>query len=415
MKKGGVLFFILFWLCPALGQTEVATLFQKDNPNIILENEARSFDGTPLIYLEGVSDKPQPKTWQDKLKMRLFGSMEIPKGDQSPELSLDSSFVKKESNTVEIQPAFGQKKVVPLIPHTADWKFVITLTDSNLINVYENMTFILTENTEEMIRDWPVSSKDFHLIKAEIDHKHLPIQSDNKTSFLKLDKLTPGAHTLHLNYTINQPQNQSAFVLPLIGKKWPLLADRFSGILFTNKPDMGLPAFLIGENQQKFPENFTTQKDNKGNILFKMDKILPQGTQILLNIPAQRKATANKFDETMLLFWIALGIILFYTILVCIEIKYMSLEKKLKKLHHVSLNPIKNFIYRSGEFCAGIFLLLILTGAISYLSGNYLTWNLAQVLILNSLLAIVLVDSFFFHPAQKEIFQMKAHSQKEIQ
>lgn len=411
MKKGGVLFLILFWLCPALGQTEIATLFQKDNPNIILQNEARSFDGNPLIYLEGVSDKPQPKTWQDKLKMRLFGSMEIPKNDKAPELTLDSSILPNEDNNIEIQPSFGQKKKVPFIPHTADWKFVITLTDSNLINVYENMTFILTE-PKELTRDWPVSGKNFHLIKAEIDHKPVSIQSDNEASFLKLDKLTPGAHTLHLNYTINQPQNQSGFVLPLIGAKWSLLADRFSGVLFTNQSNIELPTFLIGENQQKFPENFTTQKDNKGNIFFKMDKILPPRTQIHLALSHQ---TTNEFGETSFIFWIALGVIIFYTILACLEIKYMSLEKRLKRLHRTSLNPIKNFIYRSGEFCIGILLLLILTGIISCLSGNYLTWNLVQILILNGLLAIVLMDYFFFHPAQREVFQMKAHSQKEIQ
>ena len=81
MKK---IFFLLCFFCfPILAQEITDNTFNENNPNLVYDNEAKVYSGGSFVYIQGISDKPQPKTWMDKAKIRLFGSMDIPK-DRMP-------------------------------------------------------------------------------------------------------------------------------------------------------------------------------------------------------------------------------------------------------------------------------------------------------------------------------------------
>ncbi|MBR6231785.1 MAG: hypothetical protein IKQ99_01645, partial [Alphaproteobacteria bacterium] len=87
MKKWGILIggLILGFVLSGQAQTEMEQIFSSDNKNIIYSGKPKDYKGSPLVFIEGISDKPQPKDWKDELKIKLFGSMELPQNEvQNP-------------------------------------------------------------------------------------------------------------------------------------------------------------------------------------------------------------------------------------------------------------------------------------------------------------------------------------------
>ena len=112
MKK--LIFLLCFFLLPAFAQEINNNTFNENNPNLILDNEPKTFQGGGLVYIDGISNKPQPKTWMDKAKIRLFGSMDIPQKADGPILDDSYSFENTNQNTSGIpsRDFFGKNKEV---------------------------------------------------------------------------------------------------------------------------------------------------------------------------------------------------------------------------------------------------------------------------------------------------------------
>ena len=416
MNLGRLFLFLTFFSLPVVAQTDIETALKKSNPNIIYQDEAQNFNGEALVYLEGVSDQPRPKNWKEKLNLRLFGSIKPNQKDLAPELEL-TPFVAEEENdgSIEIQPAFGNKMKVANISHTADWRFIITTTDTDSINIQEDLVVLLSEEKDNLVRDWPMAKKHFHLTQAVIDNQeYFPSNEEgtSKTSF-NFPKLTPGVHKIHFNYILSLPQTEKAVQLPLIGEKWPLLANTFSGIVFANNNQISKPKFLIGLNEKEFPENFSYQEDTKGNLFFRMNKIFPANTPFKLQTTVENNLKTGIFNSSaeIWVFIISITTILLYILLSAIEVKHMKLEKKLKRFHKIALTPLKRWFLRCGEITLGTFLLLTLTFLFCYFVKINLGILLGQILILISILAIFTADFLAFYPVQKQIYQM--HNNKE--
>lgn len=411
MKNGGLFLLIFLWGQSICAQVNMDQMFQKDNPNLIYQNEPRSFEGKPLVFLEGVSDKPIPKTWQDHLKLRLFGSMDIP-ASKGPELDLTPSVSVENTNqqTVRIQPAFGAPKQVPFIQYTPDWHFVITATDTDVFYIHEDLSFILRAPQKDITRNWPVSLDNFQLRQVRLDGQILPqkIQSKENEVFLTLPEVDIGAHKIQLDYLIIAPQNKDTLLIPLMGNKWPFVADTFSGIIFNNQSKINSLEFLIGTNNKTYPENFTISPDNQGNLFFKMNKVLPANTQIQLqtksNYPTQKTLLKQSLNGT--LWGIIVSVLFLYILGSGLEIKYMSLEKKLKKFHSFSPHFFINFLNRNKEILIGSALLIVLgfLFMITYKIETDFYWF--YLLILFSIILIIITDFLFIHPVQKEIYKI---------
>ncbi len=413
MNLGRLFFGFVLIATPTVAQINMEQVFQKDNPNIVLQNEAHRFDGSPLVYLEGTSDKIQPKTWEDKLKIKLFGSMEIPK-TTGPELDTTPTVsITPNQNTVQIKPAFGPTKQVAFIPHTPDWHFVITATDTNAFNIHEELTFILKEDTEEIERDWPIESKNFQLTQLRLDGQVPPYQlRTDETVSIVFSDLKTGVHKIQLDYLIIPPNQE--LILPFIGSKWPFIADTFSGVIFQNQNSLDLQNFLIGTNNQSFPENFDVSKDKKGNIFFKMNKILPPKTQIQLQLKSDQPIVETVLKKSFTGAFVAILMVLLfvYVLASALEIKYMSLEKKLKKFAHIPCNSFVAFLSRNKEILIGCLLLILLSFLFSMLYQIQVPFYFIPCFIVFAILIIFGADRVLIYPNQQEIIKIRQLQQE---
>ncbi len=418
MFKIKVLLFLLFVSCPSWGQNNIEQLFQKENPNILYQNESRSVEHGPLVYIEGISDQPQPKTWKDKLKMRLFGSMEIPDNTSGPQLDLTPSVsLSPEQTSVEIQPIFGTKKQVAFFPHTADWHFMIHTSDTQTTEVKESITVVLTKETPDIIKDWPTDPENFQLLEVWLDGQKLPpnIQTAPDRVSFSFPLLPTGSHKIQLHYLFTQTQKGENIVLPLMGTQWPLLADTFSGILLSNGfYQLNDVQFLIGTNAKEYPENFIIKSDNQHNIYFKLNKILPTHTQIQLSAKVNAPVPISIFQQNLsnTLFGISIVIILLYGLFCMWEVYYMSLDKKLKRFHKISNHIFLNWLYRSGEMGVGLFLLILFSMIPFVWMQEPLSFIQISILVFLSLLLWGIADYFVFRPTQNQIKQMYLNQEK---
>ena len=116
MKSWGILIggLILGIACAGFAQTDMNSLFSGENKNIIYSGEAKEYTGSPLVFIEGISDQPKPKNWRDELKIKLFGSMEIPQKEaQKPLPPLQRWSPSRQSRrgrrSLQTRPAWNRK------------------------------------------------------------------------------------------------------------------------------------------------------------------------------------------------------------------------------------------------------------------------------------------------------------------
>ena len=280
MKKWLIFFCLIVF--PVLAQEISDSTFTENNPNLIRNNEARQFNGGSFVYIQGISDKPQPKTWMDNMKIKLFGSMEIPNETSGTYLSEDSSILNPPETEagIPIKGFFGESKEIRYVAHTSEWNFIIQPMDENIFSVQENIQFLLTEENH-IIRSWPTLHNNIHFIKAEIDNNSIDFEKELETAKLDFSVLPAGLHQINLNYTLSINYSQTP-ILPLVGGDWPLITDRFSGVILNGKIELKEPYFLLGQNNQEIPQNFVFQSDERGNVFFMNNHILPAFTQIQL-------------------------------------------------------------------------------------------------------------------------------------
>lgn len=413
MKK--LIFLLCFLIFPVLAQDINNNTFHESNPNLILDNEAKVFQGGALVYIDGISNKPQPKTWMDKAKIRLFGSMDIPQKADGPTLDDSYSFENTNQNTSGIpsRDFFGKNKELQYISHTSDWNFIIQAMDGQSIHIQENLQFLTTQDIP-IARTWPLNSDYFFLIDAKFNGKSIKslLQKNNNSTSLKIPLAQKGLHEVKLEYVLHTPDVQN-FSLPLTANDWPLIIDNMSGIILTTQQKLNDIKFLFGQNDLEIPQNFTIQTDEKENIFFKNNHVIPAFAQIKLNASIQKSAQANNALQLLSpfsLFLIAFIIMLFYFTLSGYEIYAKSLLYQLKRFKKHSENPFINWLYRMGEIIIGVFILLGLTLLISL----FLKINLSFfwfLLLISGILGIILLDIFIFHPKQKEIFKIHKKQQ----
>lgn len=407
MKK---LFFIFCLIIfPALAQEISNDTFSENNPNLIRDNEPRTFNGGSLVYIQGISDKPQPKTWMDNMKVRLFGSMEIPDRPSAPQLTAESSFEdpSKIETGIPTKDFFGASKELKYLPHTSDWNFVIQPMDSQNVSVQENIQFLLTEDTP-ILRSWPIKREQFILIKALIDGHPIDLGKDERIPLLNFGVLTAGLHKIEMHYTILISAIND-LIMPLISNSWPLITDNFSGVILNGKRTFSEPHFLLGENLQEVPQNFIFQSDNQENIFFKNTHILPASTQIRLSVKSSDKAPQQDegapFVVSEFFFFIATFIVIsLYLILSGCEICFASLAFLLKRFKHITQSVFFRWVYRMGEVCAGSLALLILAFLLTLLFSVPLSYNYWILLGILVILGIICLDIFIFYPKQKMVY-----------
>ncbi|MBE6446346.1 MAG: hypothetical protein E7021_02985 [Alphaproteobacteria bacterium] len=408
MKK---IFFLLCFFCfPILAQEIADNTFNENNPNLVYDNEAKVYSGGSFVYIQGISDKPQPKTWMDKAKIRLFGSMDIPQRPDAPQLNATPSFDNQQKEIgIPVNSFFGKSKEVKYIPHTSDWNFIIQLMDGQNIYVQEHLQFLTTQDTP-IVRSWPIDSKHFFLISAKINGQNIKpfLEKTSDLTSLKLPLTPKGIHKIILEYVLYNPKNSPEILLPLTASDWSLVVDNMSGIILANQNLLENIKFLFGQNKLEIPSNFNIQTDDKGNTFFQNNHIIPAFAQIYLsakNVNPQNEDNALNNLSPFSLFLISFIIMLCYFSLSGYEIHARSLLYQLKRFKKHSENAFISWLYRMGEIVIGVFILLTLTLLISLFLKINLSFFWALLLI-SAILGIILLDIFIFYPKQKEIFKI---------
>ena len=421
MKKWGILIggFILGFICVATAQTDIEQIFS-DDKNIIYSNLAKDYTGSPMVFIEGISDKPQPKDWKDKLKIKLFGSMELPKGEtQTPLPPLEQNETNTQ-NSVKINTFFGQEKDVLFVPHTNEWNFMIQVLNDDEISIQEDIQFIKTAETQDPIRNW--SKQNLTLLEVKLNNQTISPVLEEKDAVLnlKLPPLTTGVHRIHLSYLIkNQEQfsdSSAKITLPLIQSGWNLPVDSLTGIiLFPTKIKKSEITFLLGKNRKEIKEAFETKADQTGALFFRNTHLIPAFSAIQLDLNVLfdsfiKKSVWEKIKETnsFIIFIVSIFIMIAYLILNIIEIKITSVEQiALQKKNNFSQNCFINFLHRTGEMWIGIFVLFLCTLLVLFYMNTFFSlWEILNLILIPALIIFV-IDFLLLKPRQKRIFLLQ--------
>ena len=414
MKSWGILIggLILGIACAGFAQTDMNSLFSGENKNIIYSGEAKEYTGSPLVFIEGISDQPKPKNWRDELKIKLFGSMEIPQKEaQKPLPPLQQTNVQ---DSITINTLFGKEKEVAFVPHTADWNFIIQILNDEDISVQEEIQFIKTADVPDLIRDWP--KQNLTLMSAQINGQEIPLQIEEKSDSLqlKLPQLETGVYKLRLNYLIRKVgdfgKKKGKLAIGLTEMGWNLPSDSFNGIiLFPTKINDVKTQFLLGKNHQEIEGAFENQTDEQGALFFRATHLMPAHSAIQMNLDLTfdsfvKKGIWEKIKESTstLIFLISLGVIFLYLILNVIEIKITPLgtfpEKK-----NFSNNSFKNFLHRTGEIWLGLSLLWLIAFGVLYLTNNRFNSLQIQILFLIPIVFVLIMDYVLLYPRQETL------------
>lgn len=410
MKKWGILIggLILGFIFGAKAQTDMSALFSSDNENIIYAGQAKDYTGSPLVFIEGISDKPQPKDWKDELKIKLFGSMEIPKGEiQKPLPPLQAKDLQQ---GIKINPLFGAEKEVLFVPHTTDWSFIIQVLNDEEIVIQEEIQFIKTADIPSPIRSWP--KQDLHLLDVKVNGLDIPLSITETGNVLSLNipELEAGVRKIHLAYLIKNAgvfsEKSAQLKLPLTDMGWNLPTDSFNGvILFPNPVQKAVATFLLGKNRQEINGAFDVAQDAMGALFFRATHLMPahSALQINLNLEYDSFIKISLWDKMMsstsfVIFIVALMVIFLYLILNIIEIKITPFMKT-----KISNNSFKNFFYRTGEIWIGLSLLWIGTAWVSHFMNSPLSAFEIQVLILIPIVFVLMIDYLLLYPRQRKI------------
>lgn len=416
MKKWGILIggLIFCFIFSATAETDMGALFSSNNKNILYSDQAKDYTGSPLVFIEGISDKPQPKNWRDELKIKLFGSMEIPQKETAKPLPpLEQNNIQ---NSIKINPFFGKEKEVAFVPHTSDWNFIIQILNDEDILIQEDIQFIKTADIQAPIRDWP--KQNLTLLKTRINGQEIPLKITENQDTLQLifPELETGVYKIHLNYLIQKAgifgKKKASINLPLTGMGWNLPTDVLNGvILFPTKIKEAKAEFLLGKNHQNIKEAFETQQDNWGALFFKTTHLMPAHSIIRINLDLTFDSFVKKglwekgaSSVSFLIFIVSLGVIFLYLILNIIEVKITSLEELwLKKKYALSENSFKNFFLRTGEIWIGLILLWIGTFGTLYLTKSFLSISEIQILFLLPIVCVLIIDYLLLYPRQETL------------
>ena len=423
MKFWGIWGLILIFSFTSVAQTDMSKVFSSDNKNIIYINQPKAFTGSPLVFIEGISDKARPKGWMDEVKIKLFGSMTLPKGEiQKPLPPLENNRLNIQ-NTIKINPLFGNEKEIVFVPHTSDWNFIIQVLDDEDIVVQEEILFVKTEDVPSPIRDW--EKQDLTLLDVQINGQPSPysLEEENDSLRLKLPDLETGIHKLHLFYLIKNAgkfQKSSAKIsLPLTKMGWTLPTDSFKGIVLFPVDVKEVKAnFLLGKNLQEIKEAFNIEQDSSGNLFFQATHLMPAFSVIQLNIDFKfdsfiQKGLWNKITNSvsLLIFIISLIICLGYLLLNVIEIR-MNEGREIFKKKRIITNRFLSFFYRTGEIWMGLIILWIGTYSVLKFMDVSLSFYYWGILIFIPIVFLNTIDHFLLIPQQEKRDYLQAEFRK---
>lgn len=422
MKKWGILIggIILGFIVGGQAQTDMEAMFSSDNQNIIYANQPKDYTGAPLVFIEGISDKPQPKDWKDELKIKLFGSMEIPKAEIQkplPPLEQNDNNVQK---TIKINSLFGGEKEVAFVPHTSDWSFIIQVLNDTEIVIQEDIQFIKTANTPSPVRDW--AKQDMQLLKVQINGQEIPLKLSEESDVLRLKfpEFGTGVHKVRLTYLVKGAgifsKKEAQISLALTNTGWNLPTDSFSGVvLFPVSVQKVKTSFLLGKNHQEIKGAFDSGNDSTGSLFFRSTHLIPENSAIQMNLKLEydsfiKQGLKEKITNStsFLIFIVSLGIILLYLILNIIEIKITPVEEMmLKRKFLTSSNMYKNFLYRTREIWIGLVLLWFCTFCILRLMNTSFGTSETFILFLIPIVFILIMDYFLLYPLQEKIKKIR--------
>ena len=428
MKKWGILIGGLIWgfVLSGQAQTDMDRIFSSDNENIIYSGKSKEYKGSPIVFIEGISDKPQPKDWKDELKIKLFGSMELPKNEIQnplPPLQQNDDNIQK---SIKINTMFGKEKDILFVPHTNEWNFIIQVLNDDEISIQEDILFIKTADVQDPVRNWP--KQNLSLLEVKLNNQIIPPVLEEKEDELsfKLPVLKTGVHRIHLSYLIKGQEqfsdSSAQIVLPLIQSGWSLPVNSLTGvILFPTKVGKSEMSFLFGKNKKEIKEAFEFKADETGALFFQNTHLIPAFSAIQLNLKVLfdsfiKKSAWQRMKEadSFIIFIVSLFVMIAYLMLNVIEVKITSVEQiVMKKKFFASQNSFINFIHRTGEIWIGLFLLFLCTlGILFYTNASFSSFEILNLILIPALIVFV-VDFLVLEPKQRKIFLLQKELNKE--
>lgn len=316
------------------------------------------YSGTPFVHIDGITqEKEQKSGWMDEEKVRLFGTTNILKNDQVvreldssitvPKLTFDTPVLR-----ATVTPTFGNQWTTPLTDHTGDRSFILQLTPVGDIIVTETIQIVQATPHQTFSRTFPIlkGQKKPELISLLKDKNAMKYTSQINQEALTItdtEELSVGEHRFEIIYklpqVIQKKEDRQSVELSLTGSNWPTITERFSGVVLMPQTVQIHSAHIgFGKNNLILTQGSDIKTDQKGNIFFKTNRLIPAFADIRLNIslntdfltsiPMIDRIEAHLDRYTLLL----LGILLFfYAVLTVISLRYNTKQSPLAFLSKI--------------------------------------------------------------------------------
>lgn len=258
------------------------------------------YSGTPFVHIDGITQKKEQKSeWMSEEKIRLFGTTDILKTNQVareldpsitvPKLTFDTPVLR-----ATITPTFGDQWTTPLTDHTGDRSFILQLTPVGDIIATETIQIVQATPHQTFSRTFPIlkGQETPELISLLKDKKAMKYTSQINQEALTItdtEELSVGEHRFEIIYklprVIRTKNDRQSFELSLTGSNWPTITERFSGVLLMPQTVQIHSARIgFGKNNLILTQGSDIKTDQKGNIFFKTNRLIPAFADIRLNV-----------------------------------------------------------------------------------------------------------------------------------
>jgi len=299
--------FLALVLCirPIFAQDLTAEMFQSDNPNLMNLGEAKEYNGSPLVYIDGVKAPEQATNSLEELQLEFFGTKDIQSKTHN---SLNFQPIKREQGlkpNITIETPFHQTVTAGLMRHIPDFLTIIQVLNNSQIIVTEQVSIISVRENEIWTRDIPLpNGVDFQVTSYIQNGQTVPVKltEKGKLAFQSPVPLNLGLNHILLEYTISDVIQNKVLKLDLTGTQldWPI--ERMNAmILFPNKVQFIQNKLLFGTNEMEVPQAYTTQLDERGNTFYHFSKIIPPLASIRIYVELENALLAS--DDFGTKFW----------------------------------------------------------------------------------------------------------------
>ena len=313
MLKGGAFFFaLLFVIAPAFAQDQMADFWQSQNSQLLNLSEAAPYEGSPLVYVEGIRPPEKANNDLEELQLKLFGTKNVREATKN---TLKLSDITLETQDQQPELVFlnplHQETRSAFIPHISNFMAIIQILNRDQLIVNENVTLINTKENNSWTRHialQPLSSAKFVSFMQNGQVQSVTTEEQiGDVTFTSAIPLDIGVNHIVFKYTVQKPFIGNEFNFNLIGSDSPWPIEQFKTlVLFPAAMQLTGTKLLFGNNQMDIPDIYSQKTDSRSNTNFTINRVVPPRAKIQLHMQFDVN-TLPKPDQLNTHLWILWG------------------------------------------------------------------------------------------------------------